>query len=101
MAITGVDGLDLSSDLRRMLLLVLNLTINIKEFNKFLGYACISGRLMELIVSYSMRSAVPPFCVLMMREDAVNTQACGVVCFALIWCSTVHGKMDGLSFASG
>lgn len=54
-AITGVDGLDpamdLRSDLRRTLSPVLNLTIYIKEFDNFLGYVCIGGRLTELTVS--------------------------------------------------
>uniref|UniRef100_A0ACD5X5T7 Uncharacterized protein n=1 Tax=Avena sativa TaxID=4498 RepID=A0ACD5X5T7_AVESA len=85
-AITGVDGLDpaidLRSDLRPTLSPVFNLTIYIKEFDKFIAGACMGGHSTELIVSYRDaflgKGAVPGFCVPTMREKGVATKAWGV-----------------------
>jgi hypothetical protein len=85
-AITGVDGLDpsidLKSDLRTTLSPVFNLTIYIKEFDQMIVAECIGGHSTELTVTYRDaflgKGAVPMFCVPVMHDDGVATKAWGV-----------------------
>ncbi|CAM0874102.1 unnamed protein product [Alopecurus aequalis] len=84
-AITGVDGLDptidLRSDRRPTLSPVFNLTLYIKEFDKIIYGECIGGHSAEIVVSYHNaflgKGAVPLLCVSSMQEDGVATMAWG------------------------